>query len=396
MTEFIMHFETQLSNIMGKGFDSGQLKRTLLYILAPILRLPTINKLCSVFKLDKNSMYESLAALNEGQWLKLLRLFAYARVFTVIRKNQELHPSNQSRNRITIGTDDSAMAKSGKKMPLVSTIWMGALKKLGIGTQLLYFFVVIGEQKHCFPLDWRLCRGRKGRRGRATKSKNQLVVEMMHDFHQALLSEGLPTTQIVFVADAWFNAPDIYQAARACGFSLVIRGKKSYGFTIDGERVKAAELAARRNHWRTSAKDGGRYARYAAVHDTFGQVILTFYRLNGKVVYLISTNPDHSSPKIIHDFELRWSVEVCFKDCKQNLFIDKCSMRDRAEIFGHYVLRTLAYHLMGWIRVKMFKRKKTIGQCCDWLYYCVLIHPSPNEDKLGLHKLKSYLPDFKY
>ena len=48
MTEFIINFETAIGKALkGKPKNDVFVLRALLYILAPILRLPTINALCS-------------------------------------------------------------------------------------------------------------------------------------------------------------------------------------------------------------------------------------------------------------------------------------------------------------------------------------------------------------
>lgn len=394
--EWIMNFEAHLSKTMDQHEGNAtMMKRAMLYILAPILKLSTINAVRKALRIEKDCLYRMLGSKNQHEWLKLLRSFSYTRAINVLQRMQNLHESNQSRNRLTISVDDTAYASSGKRMPLVGLLWDSVLKRVKLGTQGLYFQVTVGDQKSGFPLDLRLCRG-KGRRGRPTTSKVDLVVTMMKEFHRAIVAAGCSPDHIVFVADSWFNAGAIFTAARQCGFSLVTKSKCSFVFTVKGRSVKVAALLNQEHDWRTS--DGNaprRYARYAAVHGDFGAVILTIFDDDGARVCLISNNPDHASPKIIADFKLRWPIEVFFKDCKQRLGVKRFGFQSRAKIYGHFVLRALTYHLLDWMRTKLFRRRKTIGECCDWLYRNILLNPDPQNDKLGLRTLKSYVPEFR-
>ena len=153
------------------------------------------------------------------------------------------------------------------------------------------------------------------------------------------------------------------------GVSLVVKGKSSLVFYIRGRKVIGRELCRSMTHaWRKYAGPAGyEYARYEAESPTLGRVVLTVLREGNKISYLIGSNLAHTSPKMISDYKLRWSVEVFFRDSKQTLFLAEYHYQTRTAIFAHFVLRAITYHFADWIRRKKFQGRRTIGECCQYL-----------------------------
>lgn len=398
MPNIIVLFETAMNKVNKiRTSDATVIRRTLLYILMPFLKLATIARCGAALGLAKNGLYRALERGSEKDWLAFLRALSYARTFAIMRASAGACSAKKSRLRITICCDDSGFAKSGKKMPLVGLMWDHVLKRVCPGTQALYFFVVVGDGAQRYPLDLRLCRGRggKGRPGRPSKKKTQLALDMLRDFAKSAAAEGLVIERVSFVADSWFVGKDLFKECRKLNISAVVKGKSGLVFRIKGNRIKGGDLRAMEHQWRTYEGPAGNvYARYEAVSPTLGDVVLTVVKEGKRIYYLIGSNYDHTSPKMIADHKLRWDVEVYFRDSKQTLGLGVFRFGSRVKITAHFVLRSISYHFADWIRRKKFKGRKTIGECVEFLYeriFSKLIHGGK---KIGIHEITDAFADF--
>lgn len=349
-----------------------QLKRQLLYVLLPLFSCNTISKFASVFGYKKDRLYRCFGTESVEDWLRFFRFYSYSRLFSIITSYTDSYSAMKSRFRITIGCDDSGFEKSGKKMPFVGLMWDHVTKKIHPGTQALYFFIIVGDKKLQFPLDLRLCRGRggKGRPGRPTKKKTALVLDMLNDLAKAARLAGISLDRVVFTADSWFLNKNTLNLCRQMGISAVIKGKTNLVFYIDGEKVTGSTLINAQDHkWRTYEGPAGYvYARYEAVSPSLGKVVLTLWKEDdGRISFIIGTNFEHTSPKMIADYKLRWSIEVFFRDAKQQLALSEFHFTDKGKIMGHFVMRSIGFHLVDWVRYSKFRGRRTIGECCLWV-----------------------------
>jgi len=396
MPQIMLLFEKAFDRLANHKGSPVQFRRMLLYILMPFLKVRTIAECSQALGLPKDRLYSMLGKSDTATWLKLLRTFSYSRVFSVIQQYSSAYSAKKSRLRITIGCDDSGFAKSGKVMPFVGLLWDHAIKRVCSGTQALYFFVVIGDQKLQFPLDLRLHRGRggKGRPGRPSKKKTAMVIEMLKDFSKAARAAGVTLSRVDFVADSWFVNGGAYATCRSLGIPVVMKGKANLIFYIKGRKIRGSELCRMDHSWRNY--EGPRkyiYARYEAKSPTLGAVILTVVKEENRIYYLIGSDAAHTSPKMIADYKLRWGIEVFFRDSKQTLYLGEFRFQTKAKIIGHFVLRSISYHFADWIRRKKFKGRKTIGEVSSYLGNIIRSQNPHRIKKLGIHGLVEAFAD---
>lgn len=372
MPTIIVQFENAFAKVFSDIFRStAELYRQMVvYIVLPLLKVKTIQEAAKRFQFGKDQLYRLLQSQSAECWLRLLRSLAYERFFTLLAAMQGKYPSFKTRSRLTICCDDSGFAKSGQKMPLVGLIWHGALQRVCAGTSALFFSVVVGDNQMAFPLDLRLCRGKggAGRQGRPTRSKIASVVQMLVTLGKEAKRRKIAFERVVFVADSWFASQEILSTGRKYGIPMIVAGKGNHVFNFGGCHLKVGHWIRFGNiPWRTT--DDGRYvyARYQVTHKTFGSVLLIFVRNDqGTVQSLICTATHFTGPKIIADYKLRWSIEVFFKDAKQLLGFKEFRFQSSNAIYGHFVLRSILYHILDWFRWFQFRRQKTVGDVFTW------------------------------
>lgn len=389
MPDPMVQFQNAFDKIIADNSGNSRLiERAILYILMPFLKIRTIAKCAGALGIGKDKLYGLLGRKNETAWLRLLRTFSYSRVIAILADAEGAYSAKQSRLRVTIGCDDSGFEKSGKRIPMVGLMWDHVLKRVRKGTQALYFFVIIGDNHLQFPLDLRLCRGRggKGRRGRPSAKKTKLAADMLRDFAAAAAAAGVSLNRIVFTADSWFVGHELFEACRQAGITVLMKGKDNLVFTIGGVKRTGKELREMGHAWRRYAGESGYvYARYIAVSPSLGTVVLTVVKEENKICYLIGSNPDHTSPKMISDYKLRWSIEVFFRDSKQTLYLGEFRFQSKVRIIAHFVLRAISYHFADWIRRWKFRGAKTIGECGEYLKNNVLMKLPRRKGKIGIH-----------
>ncbi len=75
---------------------------------------------------------------------------------------------------------------------------------------------------------------------------------------------------------------------------------------------------------------------------------------------LISTDKKMSFINTMKYYQIRWSVEVFFKDCKQNLGLNSCQSTDMDAYFAHFSIVMMNYMVLG-LR-KRFEDYETLGE----------------------------------
>ena len=62
--------------------------------------------------------------------------------------------------------------------------------------------------------------------------------------------------------------------------------------------------------------------------------------------YLCSNNLNLSIEKILEKYKDRWSIEIFYKDSKQNLGFEKCIIRNEIGIKRHFLFKFIALNLL--------------------------------------------------
>ncbi|MCM1319626.1 MAG: transposase [Muribaculaceae bacterium] len=74
---------------------------------------------------------------------------------------------------------------------------------------------------------------------------------------------------------------------------------------------------------------------------------------------ILTTDTSLDFHKAYELYAMRWSIEVIFKDCKQNLGLGKCQSRDFSAQIAHSTIAFLQYNILSTAR--RFSGYETIG-----------------------------------
>ena len=374
----LLNFKTQLnqSKIRKKG---GYHAAHILFILTllPLLKIPTVH--CFVQKgwdhwciAKKDTLYRFKQA--SFRW----RSFMY-KVMTKI--SEVLNFNKYPLQECYFVIDDSPIPKRGKSIENVSFIYDHTIGRSILG----YCIVTLGLfTGHSFyPLDFAYRFGKK-RHPRSPEEKigdprsisGQMSYEAKHigkidlalQMIQRAFDRGIRAGYVLF--DSWYSWPSLINAIRDIDKNLhvICRLKNSKVlYEYKGKKYRLAELyqkvksTIKKNPrsgllmTRVTVKFSG-YDREAVIVFTKGYHEPEDETVKGKkkdkeskwVAFLSTDNHLHAST-IIKKYVKRWSIEVCFKECKQLFALGK----DQSNDFNSQVFSTtvsfLRYNLLNFL-----------------------------------------------
>lgn len=176
------------------------------------------------------------------------------------------------------------------------------------------------------------------------------------------------------VFDRWFYVPSFIAQVLALGFARVIlKAKRNIPYTYQGREYTIDQLwgvmPAKRFRRR---RVRGQWVKLAAVrvgHGELGRVKLVLVKEVGhhnKVLQkyvLMCTDPTFRTDRVYRAHKLRWKIEECYREVRQNHGLELYHARDFNANFGHVALSFLSYLCVVVTRLLTpALRDKTLGQ----------------------------------
>jgi len=267
--------------------------------------------------------------------------------------------------------DDSIKHRRGKKVEGVSSHFDHTETRYVMGQQVLQ--LGLATPKGFLPLDQQIYIGSKKVQGlqapfqdqrHAVAKDYQCALEddknkMFQAMLKRALKNGFKSPHVN--GDSWFGTKGNIATAielLLIGLFMMKRGNLSYRFQGRNYTAKMLyELIKRK----MTAKKGQRFLTYSLIVELnltekksdppqWVKVKLVFSKPRqchkDTWVVLLCTNPDYTIEKILRIYALRWSIEVYFKEVKQNMGFLK-------EQTGNYVVHYASIHLAS-IRYNLF------------------------------------------
>jgi hypothetical protein len=241
--------------------------------------------------------------------------------------------------------DDTDLEKSGKTIEYIGRIFNHVTKKNILGFKML--LLSYWDSKNLIPVDFSLHRekGKKGNYGLTVKEKKEQfrkkrdntspgykrVEELDVKKHENALSmirravkNGLKATYVLM--DSWFVNDSVIKGIRAIKKgSMHVLGmckidKRNY--SIGKKQMNAYQLITR--YERTKSRYSRKYkSRYISlVADYKGETVRLFfiqYNHSKNWTLILTTDLTLSFIQAIEIYQIRWSIEVLYKECKQYL-----------------------------------------------------------------------------
>ena len=173
------------------------------------------------------------------------------------------------------------------------------------------------------------------------------------------------------LADSWFACKEIIHFIKTrrigCHYLGMIKmGEKSMRFMLskNGDKFSSKAIITNRNTKTKGLKYSRRHRCNYIVVDAFldNVAVRLFYVCSGKRAPwcgILTTDTSLDFHKAYEIYAMRWSIEVIFKDCKQNLGLGKCQSRDFSAHIAHSTIAFLQYNILSVSR--RFSNYETIG-----------------------------------
>jgi len=202
----------------------------------------------------------------------------------------------------------------------------------------------------------------------ADSARLPIMLDLLRRTRQA----GVVAETAVF--DRWFYVTGFLRQVLALGFArVVLKAKRNLRYGYQGKEQTIEQLARRipAKRYRTKMHRGQR-VRLATVrvqHGELGRVKLVFVKELGahnRIVQkyvLMCTDPQFPTDKVYRAHKLRWKIEVCYRELRQNHGFEEYHARNFNANFGHIALSFLSYLCVGVTRLLTPSlRRKTLGQ----------------------------------
>ena len=314
-------------------------------------------------------------------WRTIMYLFV-KQLFKLI-ENKSVTDSKQGKTPAFFIIDDSLLEKSGKKIEQIGKVYNHCNHVYSIGLKLLT--LGFWDGKSFVPLDFSIHNepGKTGKRGLRKKD-----IDCQFSKERPLGSAGYKRVQEVGIdkinmainlisnalkrkisanyvlADSWFISEPFLTGVKSLSNSIDIIGlmKTNRIVEIKGQKYKASsipDLKRKEIHYCKAFK-----CHYISLEIAFKNVKMKGFwvKMNGQDNWklLISTDTKLSFINAMRYYQVRWSIEVFFKDCKQNLGINNCQSTDLDAYFAHFTIVMMNYMVLS-LR-KRFEDYESLGE----------------------------------
>jgi len=392
---------SSLRGLKLKGYQANQLFAAL--ITLPFISYASVHALLKSginTPLDaKKDTYYRMKNRDDINWQNLLRDFVNQFIRIVTKSGEP-----NSGNRVLV-VDDTLLAKTGKLIEGVGRLWDHVSNRSVLGLRLLVLAYYDG--KSFLPLNFSFHR-EKGKRDDKpyglTKSeykkqfKRVRAPKSPQATNKKLLDEDKLTSAIRMVnqalkhlkvdyllMDSWFTSKKFIDLAHKHRINLIGMVKMgNMNYTFKGIPMNASELLNRfKKKPKRCRKLHSHYIEITAELDE-KPIKLFFSRFGkGKWHLLLSTDTTLSYIKMMELYQIRWGIEVFFKEAKQYLNLGKsqsndfsAQVADTAIALIQYVLLTLKkrfgeYETKGEF-LEMRKPRFSVSQSInDYGAYCL-------------------------
>ena len=365
-------------------------KMTQLQVLGLLLLFPCFmvrnaynygkSSLGSLFGCGKDMFYRFVS--NESyDWRKILATMSVQ----LWNKSQEKRTSKSARP-VCLMVDDTDYPKRGVRTELIGKIFSHVTHSMMLGFKGLFIGITDGVSQTL--LDFALV-GEEGKDGRHGLRQSQLDArfskEHEKDSHTAMRIGEYGQSKIALMldmirrvikrkvrfdyvlADSWFACAEVIRFitsrhVRCHYLGMIKMGKTKY--TYNGKEYTANQLVALFD----KPKKGRNYSRRLGCHYITVDVgfanrdVRLFFTRRGKHSKwsgLITTNRKLDFPEAYRIYSMRWSLEVVFKESKQNLGLGKYQMRNFSSQVAMTAITAMQYNILS--TAKRFSDYETIG-----------------------------------
>lgn len=373
--------------IKTKGYHPSGILKTL--FILPYLSLPNIfsiyqSGITRLTEAGKDVFYE-FKNNNKINWRKFLNSVVKKYIKIVEEKAE---PSQQQLLKCFI-VDDTTCEKTGKRIEMIGRVFDHVVHKSILG----FKFLVLGywDGKSFLPVDFSI-HGEKGKN--PDKPQGMKKKDLKKRFQMQRPEETCPASERVdeyfmskldnavcmikravkngleaqyVLADSWFiHAPFINGIRKIRKGLLHIIGMCSLNkkFDVNGKSYKTKALIAKHNKGKKTNRKLKMqyftiYAEYKGIPLKLFFVKQGYGNYNDNWKLIITTDLSLSFQRAIEIYQIRWAIEVFFKEAKQNLNFGKSQSNYFNAQIADTTICLMQYMLLALL--KRFESYETIG-----------------------------------
>ncbi len=317
----------------------------------PFLGLPTVNSIYSSSYLPyinaRKDVFYRLKNNSSIDWRRILWVFV--KKFTTL--NDDKGYAGYPRCLIL---DDSILAKSGKTIERISRVWDHVTQRYVLGFKLLLLSYWDGTSNIAVDFSLHREKGRnkdkpygfkkkalkkqfrkdreKGSAGsKRVKESDKSKIDNALKMVKRAISKGLKVDYLLM--DSWYTCwafVEVVLNSKKQDINLIgmyKTAKTKFGF--QGKQLTHKQILNELGKAKRCRKLGLQYKQAVVVWNDV-EVKLFFSRLGSKSKWkvFVTTNTNLSFIKMIEIYQIRWTIEVLFKEAKQLLSLGKCQSND--------------------------------------------------------------------
>jgi hypothetical protein len=268
--------------------------------------------------------------------------------------------------------DDTINRKTGKHMEEAGYHYDSAEGKAVWGHDIVTTHYVNGETEYPVRLDLYVKKETCLKEQRVFKTKIQLACEQIAQFTPPA------GTSMVVPFDSWFFCRQIVEAVAARGWDWVTQAESNRLVHADGEELNVTDLATLLPEtWFRKVRVRGEAFMLCGLQvwmSKVGNVKLVVAKDSDGFHFYVSNRLDWSEKQVLEAYKVRQSIDVFYRDAKQNLGLEEYQMRRGRGAIIHWHLAFNAYTLLALLRHSVCSGSKllrrcllTLGDVCRWV-----------------------------
>jgi hypothetical protein len=316
------------------------------------------------------------------------RKFAYSLNMQLLRHVEKQSTTDTQSPLRCIIVDDTDLVKTSNHFELIGKIYSHVTHTSKLGFKGL--FMGYHDGKSFFSLDFSF-HGEKGKnekkpygltpaqfkeRYSKKRDKSSPGIQRVNQYYTSKIESTISMLRLAIskgvrfdylLVDSWFTCHEIVKfiVTRRIGchfLGMIKMGKTRY--EVLGKNLTAKEIIERLR--RTKKTKRSKLLGYY-----YGEIIVNFKGIEVKIFFcktskkgnwngIMTTNTELTFEQAYKIYSTRWSIEVFFKECKQNLGLGKCQSQDFDAQIAATTLYMLQYNMLS--ISKRFSDYETLGE----------------------------------
>jgi len=359
--------------IKYQGYPVADILSVLL--LFPFMALATVNSfMFSRFKQLIAAQKDTFFRLKNNQYYQWRRLvYLFANTFKKLTNND---PDAAPKPPRCLIVDDTVIPKVGRKIEFIGKVFDHVLHHWVLGFKLLV--LAFWDGTSLIPLDFSY-HAEKGNNKKYPFGLLKRQLQQRFSKPRATDAAGYSRAQEVFVdkitnaialikraikhgfvpeyvlSDSWFSVQRLIKTVRQLKkglihfLGMVKMDKRHYEY--QGHQFNANELKKqlKATHLKRAKKLKAYYIEIIVNYSDIGPVKLFFTRFSKRSKWrlILTTNVDLTFYQAMEIYNLRWTIEVMFKECKQLLNLGDCQSNDFDAQIADATMSLLVYLMLS-------------------------------------------------